>query len=153
MLQQVLEHLHNWFIKKPFAGEYTVASGVISPLDFLLEGQRFRIIGSVFNDGVYTYHSAGIKNDDDKSAVTFADETFTGTILALAVPKAVIDLSGEIGDWVTKYGDTANGPFISESFADYKYTRMTNSKVNGGDAFMGWQSIFRDRLAQWRKLC
>ena len=90
MLNQICEHIHNYFIQKRFGGTYTISGGRISlPL---LDGQRFLVQGSVLNDGMYTYHENGIKDDDDAEAVGLHDETWTGTICALAIPPAVIAL-------------------------------------------------------------
>ena len=152
MLQQVLEHIHNRFIKTPYVGKYSISGGVISPLDFLIEGQRFWITGSVLNDGVYTYHADGCKDDDDVNVAGFADEDFTGVICALAVPPAVIALSADILGWVSKYGDIVNSPYTSESFGGYSYTRASGSGT-GGNAAAGWQDVFESRLNAWRKIC
>lgn len=152
MLREVLDYIHNWFIKEPYIGHFVIENGALSPLD-LLEGQRFRVVGSVLNDGLYTYHSAGIKDGDDKQAAGLKDEEFDGTVCALAVPVDVILLANEISAWMTKYGDTVNGPYVSESFGGYSYTKATNSKVLGGNPMIGWREVFDTRLNQWRKLC
>lgn len=138
MLEQVLGHLHNWFRVGVYPGEYTIMDGGIT-LPFLRAGQYFRILGSVFNDGLHRYGPA---------MEYLQDETFTGTVWALAVPKAVIDLSGEIEKWQEKYGSKVSSPFSSESFGPYSYT-----KTSGSDGSGGWQSAFAARLAPWRKIC
>ena len=87
MLQQLCENICNYFIQKQEQGTFEIAGGTIS-LPFLLDGQRFLISGSVLNDGMYTYHETGIKDDDDNAfaeGVGLKDETFAGTICALAV--------------------------------------------------------------------
>lgn len=152
MLQQILDEVHNWFILESHVGNFEISGGVLSPADFLLEGQRFRIVSSALNDGLYTYHSAGIKDDDDKTAVVLYDEVFGGTICALGIPREVLQLSKEIGDWITKYGDVVNGPYSSESFGGYSYTKASNNSGSGSGA-AGWQQVFSDRLKAWRKLC
>lgn len=48
-------------------------------LPFLQEGQYFRVVGSVFNDGLYQYPTKDM-----------IDEIFDGAVWALAVPKAVL---------------------------------------------------------------
>ena len=151
MLQQICEYIHNYFIKDRFNGNFEIADGMISlPL---LDGQRFLIIGSVMSDGIYTYHDNGIKDDDDTAVVGLQDETFAGTICALAVPPAVIALSGEISAWVAQYGDKQNSPFSSESVIGvYSYEKMTASKVAGGNPNLGWQDVFAKRLDRWRKV-
>ena len=68
MLQQVCEYIHNYFIKDRHESDYEIIGGTIS-LPFLKEGQRFLISGSDLNDGVYTYHADGIKDDDDANVV------------------------------------------------------------------------------------
>ena len=151
MLQQVLEHIHNRFIRETHVEEISIHEGMVSPADFLKEGQRFWIVGSVLNDGVYTYHADGCTNDDDDAVAGFSDEDFSGEICALAVPPAVIALSVDILGWVRQYGDIVNSPYTSESFGGYSYTRASAKGNTGGNA--GWQDVFAGRLNAWRKLC
>ena len=149
MLQQVMENIHNYFIKDRHEGIHEVAGGMISlPL---LNGQRFLIIGSVLNDGVYTYHDTGIKNDDDTEAAGLHDETFTGTICGLAVPPAVIALSGEIKAWVENNGEAVDSPFQSENVIGvYSYTKASGGSGAGGA--VTWVDVYRDQLNRWRRL-
>lgn len=134
MLEQVLRHLNNWFLVEIHEGTFTVENGSIA-LPFLLTNQYFRICGSVFNDGLHLY-----------PAVDLTDEVFIGTVWALAVPKAVIELAGEIEAWQTKNGEP--GPFTSESFGGYSYSKATNAS---GMA-VGWQDVFKSRLNDWRRI-
>lgn len=138
MLENVLRHLKNWFFQKSLGGTYTISGGRLE-LDFLQTGQYFRIIGSVFNDGVHKY--------TDELVLT--DETFTGEVWALAVPKALLELVTEIEAWQTRNGAAAVGPYQSESFGGYSYTLKTGDMDGGG---VSWQSAFSARLNQWRKL-
>ena len=150
MLQQLCEHIHNYFIQKQMPGTFEIADETIS-LPFLLDGQRFLISGSVLNDGLYTYHEGEIKDDDDAEAVGLQDETWTGTICALAVPPAVIALSGEVKAWVDANGETVNSPFQSESvIGAYSYTKASGGSGAGGA--VSWQDVFKDRLNRWRKV-
>ena len=139
MLEQVLMHLKNWFLVPGgiHEGTYTIEDGGIA-LPFLANGQYFRICGSVFNDGLHQYPAGDLKT-----------ETFTGTVWALAVPQAVIELSAEIEEWQTKNGEAASGIYQSESFGGYSYSKATDSA--SGSA-VTWQSAFRSRLSAWRKL-
>jgi len=148
MLQQILEHIHNMFIKSPNPGTYTITGGTIS-LPFIKEGQRIWIVGSDLNDGVYTYHADGINNDDDISRAGLHDETFAGTICALAVPPAVIALSEEISAWVDQNKDAVNSPYQSESWGGYSYTKATSKN---GKTASSWEDIFAERLNPWRKI-
>ena len=149
MLQQMCETLHNYFIRDTVSGNYEIAGGMISPMPFLKEGQRFLIAGSDLNDGVYTYHEYGLRDDDDSERVGLHDEAFTGAVCVMAVPPAAVALSGEIKAWVDKYGEVTNSPYQSENVVGvYSYTRATGT--NGGTAT--WQSVFGDRLKAWRKV-
>lgn len=134
MLETVLMYLNNWFVVGRYDDTYTIEDGKLT-LPFLAIGQYFRVFGSLFNDGLHQYPAADLM-----------DETFDGTIWALAVPKAVISLSEEISAWNEKNG--AAGPYSSESFGGYSYTRATKSN---GQA-VGWQDVFAARLAPWKKL-
>ena len=136
MLETVLQNLNNWFLVLDgvHAGEFTVQGGQLT-LPFLQTGQYFRVVGSVFNDGLHQYPVADL-----------TDETFTGSVWALAVPKAVIELAEEIDAWQTKNGDP--GPFTSESFGGYSYSKATNAS---GMA-VGWQDVFKSRLNDWRRI-
>lgn len=138
MLENVLRHLKNWFCRTIHSGTYTISIGQID-LPFLRSGQYFRIIGSVFNDGVYQY------NDE----LTLTDETFTGEIWALAIPRALLDTVEEIEAWEAKNGETVSGPYTSESFGGYSYTKATDAQTGGA---VTWQGTFRSRLNIWRKI-
>lgn len=131
MLAELLAYLRNWFVVPGgiHSGKYTVTEGGVT-LPFVLPGQYFRIVGSVFNDGVYKY-------GDDNELI---DETFDGAVWALAVPPAVIELAEEIAAWRTANPESA---YTSESFGGYSY-----SKPEGAS----WQTAYKSRLRQWRKL-
>ena len=139
MLEQVLMHLKNWFLVPGgiHEGTYTIEDGGIT-LPFLANGQYFRIFGSVFNDGLHLYPASDLKA-----------ETFEGTVWALAVPQAVIELAEEIDAWQKKNGDASVSPYQSESFGGYSYSKSTDSATGGA---VTWQSAFRSRLSAWRKL-
>lgn len=150
MLEQLLKYLKNWFkvrddVNGIYADTYTVESGSIV-LPFLLNGQYFRIVGSIFNDGLYIYGDT-IKDGDGNDA-ELKDETFDGSIWALAVPKAVVELSKEIAEWQEKYGSTVASPYSSESFGGYSYTKSASADGTAG----GWESAFGTKLSQWRKI-
>jgi hypothetical protein len=150
MLQQICEHIHNYFIKESHESTYEIADGTIS-LSFLKNGQRFLIVGSDLNDGVYTYHDSGITNDDDTEAAGLHDETWTGTICALAVPPAVIALSGEVNQWVANYGEAVNSPYTSENVLGvYSYTKASGGTGAGGS--VSWQDAFATEMNRWRKV-
>lgn len=139
MLEQVLHYLKNWFPVSDgkHYGTFTVKDGKMD-LPFLQIGQYYRVVGSVFNDGLHQYPSADLTT-----------ETFTGCIWALAVPKVVVDLADEIKQWSDKNASIVTGPYQSESFGGYSYTLKADGGAEGGTS---WQSTFAGRLNQWRKL-
>lgn len=137
MLEQVLTHIHNWFQVGIYPGTYTIEDGGVT-LPFLQDGQYFRIVGSLFSDGLHQYGPA---------MEYLPDETFTGSVWVLAIPPAVIRLSEEISAWQEKYRETVESPYTSESFGGYAY-----SKSAAGDGSGGWQAAFRERLNPYRKL-
>ena len=138
MLEDILAHLKNWFV---VAGDihvsnYSIEGGALT-LPFLANGQYYRILGSALNDGLHKY------GDND-----LTDEKFYGAVWALAIPRAMLKLAEEIEEWEKKNGAVANGPYQSESYAGYSYSKATDS-ANGGP--VTWQSAFRGRLNRWRK--
>ena len=140
MLEQVLSHLHNWFQVGVYPGEYAIQDGEL-PLPFLRDGQYFRILGSTFNDGLHQY---------GPGMVLLTDETFTGTVWALAVPRAVAELAGEIERWQEKYKAVLESPYTSESFGGYSYSKASGASENAASG--GWETAFRARLNPYRKL-
>lgn len=138
MLTELLAELRNYF-EVPNGrhfGTFTISGGSIAPLDFLQDGQYFRIIGSVFNDGVHKYGESDL-----------TDETFDGAVWAMAVPPAVVALSEEIKAYNESDAGKAS-PYISENFGGYGYTKATGS--NG--KVLTWKSVFSDALNRYRKL-
>lgn len=136
MLDEILAEIRNYFVVKVHSGDFEVIGGRLSPLDFLQNGQYFRIVGSVMNDGVYRYPCS-----------TLTDETFGGEIWALAVPPTLIALAAEIEEYEKKAKETVS-PYTSESFGGYSYTKATDS--NGSP--LSWEKVFARRLNKWRKI-
>jgi len=149
MLNQICENICNYFIQNRYEGRFMIEDGMISlPL---LDGQRFLIQGSALNDGMYTFHDTGIKDDDDSVAVGLQDEAWAGTICALAVPPAVIALSAEVNAWVDANKESQNSPYSGESVLGvYSYTKATGGHGAGGS--VGWMDVFADKLKRWRKV-
>lgn len=145
MLTELCQELRNWFDRERFTGTFTITDGSIT-VPFLIEGQYYRIIGSIFNDGVHKY-------GDTKDALL--SETFTGAIWCLAIPKPVLELADEIAAWRTKYesaDSSAMSPFQSESFGGYSYNKGGSTANSGNSAPMSWKSVFASRMNMWRKI-
>ena len=136
MLDEILAEIRNYFVVSVHNGDFEVIGGKLSPLDFLRNGQYFRIVGSVMNDGVYRYPYSGL-----------TDETFSGEIWALAVPPTLIALAADIEEYEKKAKETVS-PYNSESFGGYSYTKATDS--NGSP--LTWEKVFAKRLNKWRKI-
>lgn len=145
-LEDVCAEMKNYFIRGEddiHFGTFTVSGGTISPVPFLQNGQYYRIVGSVFNDGVWRYPDETLK-----------DEVFIGAVWAMTVPPAVVALSEDILNWNLEHATVLNSPYQSESFGGYSYTKA--GAGTSGDGFGGgvltWQKQFRDRLNRWRRV-
>ena len=140
MLAEICATLKNWFEPHDGYGRhfgvFTIENGQLAPLDFLQNGQYFRIVGSAFNEGVYRYQDAKL-----------IDEVFDGAVWEMRPPPAFLSLAAEIEAYAVS--DAAKpSPFVSESFGGYAYEKATDA--NG--APVSWQSAFAKRLNQWRKV-
>lgn len=142
MLSELCKELNNWFCVKKYFGTFTIEDETLIVPE-LQSGQYFRIVGSVFNDGVYEYPVTGLK-----------DETFNGAVWAMAIPAEVIALDAKISEWVAKYCgvDSSNlSPYQSESFGGYSYSKGSGSSDGGGSGNT-WQNMFKSELDNWRKV-
>lgn len=128
------------------SGTFTISGNSITPLDFIQNGQYFRIVGSAINDGVYC--------NDAQSLEILTDETFDGAIWEMSVPRAFLTMCADIDAWrkSNESVDSANmSPYASESFAGYSYQKGAGSSKSGGSAIT-WQSQFSKRLNAWRRI-
>ena len=137
MLTEVCAELRNYFVKDIHNGTFEIVGGKITPLDFIQENQYFRIVGSVFNDGVY-------KNTAD---LVLTDEIFSGSVWAMAVPPSVVALAEEIKKY-NESDEAKPSAYTSESFGGYSYSKATDE--NG--APMGWKKVFANRLNKYRRI-
>lgn len=136
--------INNFFDRglEKFHGAIEIKNGAIDDADIkaaLKPNQYFRIVGSLFNDGVY-------KNDE---SLQLTDELFVGSVWLMAVPKEIIALDSEITDWVNKYGEMVSSPYTSESFGGYSYSKASGAN---GSSNPSWQTAFASRLNKWRKI-
>lgn len=141
MIGEICAVVRNYFLgsdprRNIHPGEYVISGGEIAPLDFLKEGQYFRIVGSTLNDGVYRYPVSGL-----------ADETFTGSVWAMEVTPSFIALTDEIKAYCESDAGKAS-PFVSESFNGYSYTKATGE----GGVPIGWEIVFAKRLNKYRRM-
>lgn len=117
-------------------GKFAIKNGELSPIEFIKPGQYYRIVGSMFNDGVY-----------QDTSMDLIDEEFDGAVWAMNVPPAVIAIAQEVLEYQKEAGNKPS-PYISESFGGYSYTKATNSK----GILAGWLDVFGSRLNRWRRI-
>lgn len=149
MLSEICHEIKNWFEQSKIIGDIEVKDGavLINGIPIAIQiGQYFRIVGSVFNDGIYKYTGEAITD--------LADEVYHGGVWLLAIPKEILSLSDDIDAWKAKYAtadSVAMSPFTSESFGGYSYSKSTGGDSAGGGA-TSWQSTFASQLNKWRKI-
>ena len=151
MLSEVCLYLKNWFTfgRPKFFGKFKIENNVITSYNDgdmgIQTNQYYRVIGSVFNDGVYKH---------GEEAMT--DEIFTGAVWLMAVPPDFLELVAEIDEWQEKYGgvDSSNmSPFQSESFGGYSYSKSSGGSASGSESSVPtWQAVFGDRLKRYKKI-
>ena len=123
MLTEICAEIKNYFSLEEdrFRGDYAVVNGAITPEVPLAENQYYRIIGSVFNDGV---HKKGDELIDEG--------TFHGAVWAMRVPQTVLSLSNDIAAWQAENGSSQSAnmsPYTSESFGGYSYSKSSGTSA------------------------
>ena len=142
-LTELCQELRNWFDRARYIGNITLdANGGVycnGVAIGLAEGQYFRVIGSVFADGVHVY-------PDTETTV----ESFDGAVWAMAVPPDFLSLAQEIEDWNTNARPKMLGPYSSENLSSsgYSYQRQSAEDMAKAD----YKTVFGARLNKWRKL-
>lgn len=151
MLNELCGYLKNWFETEKYIGDFKIEDGRIvvasqkTTVPTVLDNQYIRIVGSVFNDGVYQYHVG-------ESISDLVDEIFHGAVWTLAIPKEILDLETEINAWQDKYGQAMLSPYASENLSASSYSYSRGSVGSNGSATVTWKDIFADSLKRWRKI-
>ena len=141
-LTELCKEINNWFDVKRHFGTFKIENGKLADDIGLQDKQYYRIVGSIFNDGVYKYSVGSLK-----------DETFDGAVWAMAVPPQVIALLDEMNAWEQKYGEVFQSPYQSESFGGYSYSKAAGTSSDGsGNASGGVLTVFANKLKHWRKV-
>ena len=151
-LTELCQELKNWFDRERIDGTFEIRGGRIIPKGQTrwqtapTLGMHVRIIGSWNNDGVHQLPDYSLQN-----------ETFTGSVWLLSIPKPVIDLAEEIRVWKEKYESVESGamsPYTSESWGGYSYQKTAPGGSGGGSGggSYGWRSAFKPRLNAYRKI-
>lgn len=142
MIDEICDTIHNYFTDAGDVrtGAFAVEDGTLA-LDFLAEGQYFKVVGSVMNDGVWQYPADGM-----------TDESFTGEIWPMKLPMAFLKMCEEIDAWQEKYGAAMLTPYQSENVIGvYSYTKAAAGS-GGASSAAGWKDVFKAKLNRWRKL-
>ena len=167
MLTEICGYLKNWFNRRPdgsdypkFHGDFVVKDGVIKwdsgenlPLQ---EGQYYRIIGGVFNNGGVFRFMLDSPLQETVAGSLPKDEEFNGEVWSMAVPPDVVAIAEEIAEWNEANGkadSAAMSPFNSESFGGYSYSKSGGSgSSSGGRTGVTWADVFGARLTRYKKL-
>lgn len=135
------EEVNNYFEQTRIFGKFEIINGSIDLNRYdIQEGQYIRVVGSVFNDGVYQYP---IPPENG-----LVDEKFDGAIWVMAVPSSVVTQIEEVNQWEAMNQSVLNSPYQSESFGGYSYMLKTENAEGG----LNWQTHFRRKLDRWRKV-
>lgn len=146
MLTEICQNIRNYFAadSDKRLGVYRVSDGRLVPPVALQGGQYYRIVGSVFNDGVH-------RSDD----ILHDEAEFDGAVWLMRVPKELVDLAEEMEAWNEKYGGAESpnmSPYSSESFGGYTYSKAQGyASSNGGMLNTVW-SAYESRLSPYRKI-
>lgn len=146
MLTEVCQYLRNWFELSKLHGSFKVENGVLTYANGtavpVLQNQYYRVIGSVFSDGVHKY---GVESLTD-------EPKFSGSIWLMGISPEVVTLVNEISTWRETNAGAIDSPYQSESFGGYSYNLKSGGNADGGSGGVTWQSQFASRLAPWRKI-
>ena len=146
MLTEICTELRNFFCSSSdiHIGNYTISEGRLSPPVRMENGQYFRIVGSVFNDGVH------------RSDETLTDEgPFEGAVWLMRIPQDFLQLVSEMEAWQDKYGTIESpnmSPYSSESFGGYNYSKAQGFAGSGGGMLNTVVTVYGDRLRKYRKI-
>ena len=147
MIGEICAEIKNYFCMKGdiLIGDYSIQDGAIVPSVDILENQYFRIVGSVFNDGVH----------QNTTALELTDEPeFHGAIWLMRVPQDIIDLATEIEAWKDANAEAITSPYQSESFGGYSYSKASGTGGTGNAVGVDWrnQASFASRLNPYRRI-
>lgn len=132
--QDVIERINADFTRYREYGDFTVSGGSLVGVE-VPDGAYFWVSGSTLNDGLHVAPDSGME-----------DESFTGEVDVLAIPKTFQRVVENMSDWVKKHPSTG---YSSESFGGYSYSMPSNSKTGmAADVF----DVFRTSLNRWRRL-
>ena len=151
----VLRHLRNAFETGKENGDFTITDGKVALAETYLSGEWVAITGSRLNDGIYRIKfDAGeylLTNGTDNE-LAVEDESFTGSVWRLGLPKDLIDLCKDVQAWLdSSAGQPGAGAITSESVVGFYSVKFATPKEGGNSG--GWESAFANRInSGWRNM-
>lgn len=169
MISEVCHEVKNWFEYDKIFGRFKIEGGVLRFLDYsdripsdlgLQDGQYYRIVESVFNDGVWQYHKPTASEEEEQTepeetTEELRDEEFNGAVWLMKPKRDFLNLVDRIAAWNEKFGgvdSAAQSPFSSESFSGYSYSKASGGSGSGGSTAITWKNNFASDLNKWRKI-
>jgi hypothetical protein len=144
MLTEICQYLHNYFDYERHVGKISIVGQEVfcdgKPIE-IGDSQYFALFRQRIPLGVF-----------QKSELT--DKEFLGAVWLMDVPKTILEADAWAEQWKAENGAAtaqANGPYASESFGGYSYSKggNNNGKV-GSSVFENAQ--FAAMLNPYRKL-
>lgn len=127
-MEKLMAKCNNYFERSIEEGDYTIFEGGLEVKGDYITGQYVRVMDSLLNDGVYKIKS--VNNSTDSKSIVLdgdtTDESFTGRIIGLAVPKSFIELYNKVNDFDLKAQKHAG--VTSESIPNYSVGYDTANK-------------------------
>lgn len=149
MLNEICAEIKNYFTweKDKHFGDFTIENGQIVP-SFDIPTDYIRIVGSHLNDGVHKRGENGFELADE--------DTFHGAVWIMSPPAHFLALVGEIETWQEMNGkadSAAMGPFQSESFGGYSYSKASSGSSSSESSNVPtWQAAYASRLNMYRRI-
>ena len=170
MISEVCHEVKNWFEYDKIFGRFKIEEGVLRFLDYsdripsdlgLQDGQYYRIVESVFNDGVWQYHTPVTEENpeedtsEEPTEEELRDEEFKGAVWLMKPKRDFLNLVDRIAAWDEKFGGVdsfAQSPLSSESFEGYSRSKASGGSGSGGSTAITWKNNFASDLDKWRKI-
>lgn len=153
-ITEYCEYCNNFFLKDYigltdiYKGEFEINGGSFVSPDFTLKNsQYFRITGSDLNNGVWCNTAESLEQ--------LQDETFSGQVWLMSVPRSFIKLCENVDAWRNKYeaaGSANMSPYQAESVQGvYNYSKGSTGGTSGGAA-VTWQAQYSKFFSAYRRI-
>ena len=142
MVGAAMKWCNNYFEYGYIDGSVSIDADGEIDADGIANGQWVAITGSTFHNGVWKVVNGRLESDDEMPS-----ETFVGRVWLLAPPSHFLRVCKMI-DAFQAANDKAIGPYTSESFGAYSYTKATGS----GGGLLTWNEAFAGQLKPYRHM-